>query len=88
MMRAGIPWGGRLWAAQPSSPAVVIYWRKATYPTRARGLRVLVDEEESAWHGGPEEFDAQGVGVYSPAHFPSGSMLGARGKGVSEEGRE
>jgi hypothetical protein len=27
-----------------------------------------------------------GVGVYSPAHFPSGSVLGARGKGVSEEG--
>jgi hypothetical protein len=47
---------------------------------------MLVDEEDRAWHGGPGEFDEQGVGVYSPAHFPSGSVLGARGKGVSEEG--
>ena len=50
-------------------------------------LCVLVDEEESAWRGGLGKFDSQEGGVYGSAHFPPlGFVLGARGKGVSEEG--
>ncbi len=64
-MRSGWPFFGTLSskAAQPFSPAVVIKRGRLRPAYEIAAFRVLVDEEESAWRGGPGKFDSQGGGV-------------------------